>query len=100
MSKVSLKLVERNYKEKCYSYNGGYMIDCHIEMRDGESYMGKNRDGKDIVTLQGYAIIPKERYFDLLLQLKEHEEKQSLKYRFRELLKSLFKSDDKDKDNE
>lgn len=56
-------------KVKCgKSKNGGYMHNCHLEMRAVDKCMFTDFDtdtGDPIATLNGYAIIPIEKYYEL-----------------------------------
>lgn len=69
-NKVSFKLVKNNYDKRCYMSNGGFVSDCHIEMRNGEDWKSTNHIGGTIITLHRYAIIPIEKY-NLLIDQKK-----------------------------
>ena len=66
MSKVSLKLVERIYSQKCILDNGGVVLNCIIEAKAGEDVFGEKSRGYSLITLDGYAIIPKEKHLELI----------------------------------
>lgn len=70
MNEVSLRIVKNNFDKKCYDSAGGYVTNCHIEMRPGESIHSYNKNGIKIVCLYDYAIIPREKYFELLINNK------------------------------
>ena len=40
----------------------GYVINCLLELKDGEDMMFRQKDGLAIAYLDGYAIIPMEKY--------------------------------------
>ncbi len=61
---VSLQMVKnkKDYEQELFFTNHGFLLNCDIETRWGESFWGYNSEGHKVVTLKGYKILPKEIY--------------------------------------
>lgn len=68
---MSMKVVDMNdYKRSVQvgASNGGYIKDCIVCEEEGNPITGYNWRGDKVFTIDGYAIIPRKRYNELLIR--------------------------------